>query len=94
VTGIPTGIAAAWTVIGQTAVRACVMDANTTRGHVRRSSHAYEQFAVELEQIIALSEPIQTLAEASAALWGPAEGPVWWQEATICCSVTFITTGA
>jgi len=39
-----------------------------------------EQFAPELEQIIALSEPIQTLAEGFGGPQGPAEGPVWCKE--------------
>ena len=39
-----------------------------------------EQFAPELEQIIALSEPIQTLAEGFGGPQGPAEGPVWCEE--------------
>ena len=39
-----------------------------------------EQFSPELEKIIALSEPIQTLAEGFGGAMGPAEGPVWWQE--------------
>jgi len=39
-----------------------------------------EQFAPELEKIISLSEPIQTLADGFGGPQGPAEGPVWWKE--------------
>jgi len=39
-----------------------------------------EQFAPELDKIIALSEPIQTLAEGFGGPMGPAEGPVWCKE--------------
>ena len=39
-----------------------------------------EQFSPELDKIIALSEPIQTLADGFGGPQGPAEGPVWWQE--------------
>src|SRR5207249_3707771 len=39
-----------------------------------------EQFAPELEKIIAMSEPIQELAEGFGGPQGPAEGPLWWTE--------------
>jgi gluconolactonase len=39
-----------------------------------------EQFAPELENIISVSESIQTLADGFGGPQGPAEGPVWWQE--------------
>src|SRR2546427_11505944 len=38
-----------------------------------------EQFAPELEKIIAMSEPIQELAEGFGGPQGPAEGPLWWK---------------
>ena len=39
-----------------------------------------EQFAPELEKIIAKPEPIQELAEGFGGPQGPAEGPLWWKE--------------
>jgi gluconolactonase len=39
-----------------------------------------EQFAPELDQIIAVSEPMQMLADGFGGSQGPAEGPLWWQE--------------
>ena len=45
-----------------------------------QSSKRIEQFAPELEKIIAPSEPIQDLAEGFGGTQGPAEGPVWWKE--------------
>lgn len=39
-----------------------------------------EQFAPELENIIALSEPIRHLADGFGGALGPAEGPLWWHE--------------
>src|SRR5215510_3164407 len=39
-----------------------------------------EQFSPELEKIISLSEPIQTLAEGFGGPQGPAEGPAWCKE--------------
>ena len=39
-----------------------------------------EQIAPELEKIIAMSEPIQELAEGFGGPQGPAEGPLWWKE--------------
>ena len=45
-----------------------------------QSSKRIEQFAPELEKIIAPSEPIQVLAEGFGGIQGPAEGPVWWNE--------------
>src|SRR5947199_1020672 len=39
-----------------------------------------EQFAPELEKIVATSEPIQHLADGFGGAQGPAEGPLWWQE--------------
>lgn len=40
-----------------------------------------EQFAPELENIISLTEPIQSLADGFGGTQGPAEGPLWWHEA-------------
>src|SRR5437899_1420573 len=39
-----------------------------------------EQFAPELEKIIATSEPIHALADGFGGPQGPAEGPLWWKE--------------
>src|SRR5207253_7177670 len=39
-----------------------------------------EQFAPELEKIVATSEPIQSLADGIGGAQGPAEGPLWWKE--------------
>jgi gluconolactonase len=39
-----------------------------------------EQLAPELEKIIAVSEPIQHLADGFGGAQGPAEGPLWWKE--------------
>jgi gluconolactonase len=39
-----------------------------------------EQFAAELETIIAVSEPVRFLADGFGGPKGPAEGPVWWHE--------------
>ena len=39
-----------------------------------------EQFAPELDAIIAVAEPIKLLAEGFGGPKGPAEGPVWWHE--------------
>jgi len=39
-----------------------------------------EQFAPELEKIIATSEPIRHLADGFGGAQGPAEGPLWWKE--------------
>jgi gluconolactonase len=39
-----------------------------------------EQFAPELEKIVAVSEPIQHLADGFGGAQGPAEGPLWWKE--------------
>jgi gluconolactonase len=39
-----------------------------------------EQFAPELERIIATSEPIHDLADGFGGGQGPAEGPLWWKE--------------
>src|SRR2546428_7460688 len=39
-----------------------------------------EQFAPELEKIIATSEPIRHLADGFGGPQGPAEGPLWWKE--------------
>ena len=40
-----------------------------------------EQFAPELERVVAASEPIQYLADGFGGAQGPAEGPLWWKEA-------------
>jgi gluconolactonase len=45
-----------------------------------QSSKRIEQFAPELEKVIAPSEPIQDLAEGFGGTQGPAEEPVWWRE--------------
>ena len=39
-----------------------------------------EQFAPELEKLIATSEPIRHLADGFGGAQGPAEGPLWWKE--------------
>lgn len=39
-----------------------------------------EQFAPELDKIIATTEPIQHLADGFGGPHGPAEGPLWWHE--------------
>jgi gluconolactonase len=39
-----------------------------------------EQFAPQLEKIIAASAQIQALADGFGGPMGPAEGPLWWQE--------------
>ena len=39
-----------------------------------------EQFAPELEKIVATSEPIRALADGFGGPQGPAEGPLWWKE--------------
>src|SRR6266436_1211716 len=39
-----------------------------------------EQFAPELEKIVATSEPIRALADGFGGAQGPAEGPLWWKE--------------
>jgi gluconolactonase len=39
-----------------------------------------EQLAPELDRIIALSQPIQELADGFGGPHGPAEGPLWWRE--------------
>src|SRR5207245_11452122 len=39
-----------------------------------------EQFAPELEKIVATSEPIGALADGFGGPQGPAEGPLWWKE--------------
>jgi len=39
-----------------------------------------EQFAPELERIVAASEPIQYLGDGFGGVQGPAEGPLWWKE--------------
>src|SRR5262245_36603749 len=39
-----------------------------------------EQFAPELEKLIAVSEPIRDLADGFGGAQGPAEGPLWWKE--------------
>jgi gluconolactonase len=43
-------------------------------------SKRIEQLAPELEKIIALSEPINDLADGFGGAQGPAEGPLWWKE--------------
>ncbi len=45
-----------------------------------QSSKRIEQFAQELEKIIATSEPIRELAAGFGGSLGPAEGPLWWKE--------------
>jgi len=55
------------------------MSSGVTRASAQ-SSKRIEQFASELEKIIAPSEPIQDLAEGFGGTQGPAEGPVWWKE--------------
>ena len=49
-------------------------------GNRAQSSPRIEQFAPELENILSPSEPIQHLADGFGGPYGPAEGPVWWQE--------------
>jgi gluconolactonase len=39
-----------------------------------------EQFAPELERIVAASEPIQYLGDGFGGVQGPAEGPLWWKQ--------------
>ena len=39
-----------------------------------------EQLAPELERIIAVSQPIEELADGFGGPQGPAEGPLWWRE--------------
>ena len=39
-----------------------------------------EQFAPEMEKIVAAAEPIQHLADGFGGAEGPAEGPLWWRE--------------
>jgi hypothetical protein len=53
-----------------------------------------EQFAPELERIVSSSERIEYLADGYGGEQGPAEGPLWWKKAGICCSATSITIGA
>jgi gluconolactonase len=45
-----------------------------------QSSTRIETLAPELEKVISLSEPIQSLADGFGGSLGPAEGPVWWKE--------------
>jgi gluconolactonase len=40
-----------------------------------------EKLAPELDKILATSEPIRHLADGFGGAHGPAEGPVWWNEA-------------
>ena len=49
-------------------------------GNRAQSSPRIEQFAPELENILSPSEPVQHLADGFGGPYGPAEGPVWWQE--------------
>ena len=53
-----------------------------------------EQFAPELENIISLSEPIQMLADGFGGPQGQPKDRCGGRKAAICCSATFITTGA
>jgi len=39
-----------------------------------------EQLAPELDRIIAVSQPIEELADGFGGPQGPAEGPLWWRE--------------
>jgi gluconolactonase len=39
-----------------------------------------DRWAPELDRIIAVSEPIQELADGFGGPHGPAEGPLWWHE--------------
>ena len=39
-----------------------------------------DQFAPELDRIIAVTEPVQELAGGLGGPLGPAEGPLWWHE--------------
>ena len=52
-----------------------------------------EQFAPELEKIIATSEPVQHLAEGFGGTQGPAEGPLWWKEGKYLLFSDTTTTG-
>src|SRR5215813_2018864 len=62
-------------------LKSCVTQARfSDRADQEEYPMPIEQFAPELEKIISLSEPIQTLADGFGGPQGPAEGPVWWQE--------------
>ena len=47
-----------------------------------------EQLASEFERIVASGQDIEELASGFGSDMGPAEGPVWWKEGAISCSVT------
>lgn len=50
------------------------------RGVRTQAAKRIEQFAPELDKIIARSEAIRELAGGLGGDQGPAEGPVWWKE--------------
>ena len=58
------------------AIGGLAMSSAVTRASAQ-SPKRIEQFAPELEKIIAPSEPIQDLAEGFGGTQGPAEGPLW-----------------
>src|SRR5262244_4342113 len=50
------------------------------RAFAQAPARKIEQLSLELDKIIATSEPIQELASGFGGDLGPAEGPVWWKE--------------
>src|SRR5450432_4344854 len=67
-------------MLGAGASAAAFAMAGGVRAGWAQAAKRIDQYAPELEKIIALSEPIQELANGLGGELGPAEGPVWWKE--------------
>src|SRR5450432_678244 len=67
-------------MLGTAASAAALATVGGLRPGGAQDAKRIDQYAPELEKIIALSEPIQELANGLGGELGPAEGPVWWKE--------------
>ena len=67
-------------MLGAGASAAAFAMAGGVRAGWAQAAKRIDQYAPELEKIIALTEPIQELANGLGGELGPAEGPVWWKE--------------